>query len=165
MLSKRLFKFLLLLFCQRVSKPRLGLLLGFTRLGLVVKNPPDNAGDLRDAGSIPGWQDSPGGGHSNPLWHPCLENPVDRGAWQATVHQITKSQRQLKRLSTHARRRKVLNTNVFLNAATPSSLYTAQNPAVFYISQSLILILWNQLTYSQEDIAITNNQKKNPHPD
>ena len=79
----------------------------------------------------------------HPLQHSCLENPVDRGAWQATVHQITKSQRQLKRLSTHARRRKVLNTNVFLNAATPSSLYTAQNPAVFYISQSLILILWN----------------------
>ena len=74
-----------------MSKPRLGLLLGFTRLGLVVKNPPDNAGDLRDAGSIPGWQDSPGGGHSNPLWHSCLENPVDRGASRATVHGITES--------------------------------------------------------------------------
>ena len=54
-------------------------------------------------GSIPGSGRSPGGGHSNPLQYICLENPMDRGAWQAAVHGITKSQTQLKRLSMHAR--------------------------------------------------------------
>ena len=52
---------------------------------LVVKNPPANTGDLRDADLIPGWGRSPGGGHGNPLQYSCLENPMDRGAWWATV--------------------------------------------------------------------------------
>ena len=68
----------------------------------MVKNPPANAGDIRDLGSIPGPERSSGGGNGNPLQHPCLENPMDRGAWQATVHRVTKSQTQLKRLSMHA---------------------------------------------------------------
>ena len=45
-----------------------------------------NAGDARDASSIPGSGRSPGGGHGNPLQHSCLENPMDKGAWWATVH-------------------------------------------------------------------------------
>ena len=69
-------------------------------MALVVRNLPANAGEVRDAGSIPGWGRSPGGGHGNPLQYSCLENPMDRGAWQATVHRITKSWTQLKRLST-----------------------------------------------------------------
>ena len=48
---------------------------------LVVKKMPANAGCERGAGSIPGLERSPGGGHGNPLWYPCLENPMDRGAW------------------------------------------------------------------------------------
>ena len=67
--------------------------------GSAVKNPPANAGD---AGSIPGLERSPGGGHGTPLQYSCLENPLDRGAWQATVHGVTKSRTLLKRLSTHA---------------------------------------------------------------
>ena len=59
---------------------------------LAVKNPPANAGDVREAGSIPGSGRSPGGGYGNPLQYACLENPMDRGAWQATVHRVTKSQ-------------------------------------------------------------------------
>ena len=55
--------------------------------GSVVKNPPTNAGDV---GSIPGWGRSPGGGHGNPLQYSCLENPMDRGAWCATVHRVAK---------------------------------------------------------------------------
>ena len=51
---------------------------------LVVKNLPANAGDVRDVGSIPGLGKSPGGGHGNPLQYSCLQNPMDRGAWQAT---------------------------------------------------------------------------------
>ena len=50
---------------------------------LVVKNPPANAGDVRDASLIPGSGRSPGGGHGNPLQFSCLENPMDRGAWWA----------------------------------------------------------------------------------
>ena len=65
-------------------------------MALVVKNPPANAGDIRDAGSIPGSGRSPGGGHGNPLQYSCLENPVDRGAWRATVRGVTKSQTRLK---------------------------------------------------------------------
>ena len=64
----------------------------------MVKNPPANAGDGRHAGSIPGLGRAPGGGNGNPLQYFCLENPIDRGAWQATVHGVTKSQIQLKQL-------------------------------------------------------------------
>ena len=53
---------------------------------LVIKNPPANAEDIKDADYVPGSGRSPGGGHGNPLQCSCLENPLDRGAWQATVH-------------------------------------------------------------------------------
>ena len=59
---------------------------------LVVKNLSDNAGDVRDMGSIPGSGRSSGGGRGNPLQYSCLENPMDRGAWCATVHGVKKSQ-------------------------------------------------------------------------
>ena len=65
--------------------------MGFSA-GSAVKNSLDNAGDTRDAGSIPESGRSPGGGHSNPFQYFCLENPMDRGAWQASVHWVTKSQ-------------------------------------------------------------------------
>ena len=58
---------------------------------LVVKNPPVNAGDVRDAGSMPELGRSPGGGHGNPLQYSCLENSMDRGAWQAAVDRVTES--------------------------------------------------------------------------
>jgi len=80
----------------------------------VVKNPPANAGDIRDTGLISGSGRSPGRGHSNPnvlvsfslygiypFQYSCLENPMDRGAWLATVHGVAKSRTQLKQLSTH----------------------------------------------------------------
>ena len=53
------------------------------QVALVVKNPPANAGDVRDMGSIPRLGRSPGGGHGNPLQYSCLENPMDRGVWWA----------------------------------------------------------------------------------
>ena len=76
---------------------------GASRVVLVVKNLPANAGDMGDAGLIPGWGSSPGGGHGNPLQYSCLENPMDRGAWQAAVHRAAKSWTLLKQLSTHPR--------------------------------------------------------------
>ena len=74
-----------------------------------VKNLPANAGDIRDVGSIPGSGRSLGGGHGNPFQYSCLENPMDRAAWQAAVHRVARSQTGLKRLSTHAH----LKTGVF----------------------------------------------------
>ena len=61
----------------------------------VVKNQPANAGDARDMDSIPGLGRSSGERNSNSLQYSSLENPMDRGAWQATVHGVTKSQTQL----------------------------------------------------------------------
>ena len=61
----------------------------------MVKNPPANAEDIRDAGSIPGLGRSPGGGDGNPFEYSCLENPKDRGVWWAIVHRVTKSWTQL----------------------------------------------------------------------
>ena len=63
--------------------------------GSVVKNSPANAGDSRDAGSIPGLGISLGGGKGNPLQYSCLENLMDRGVWQAIVHGVAKSWTQL----------------------------------------------------------------------
>ena len=57
----------------------------------MVKNPPANAGDIRDMGSIPGLGSTPGGRHGNPLQYSCLENPMDREAWQATTHRAAQS--------------------------------------------------------------------------
>ena len=67
-----------------------------TQVVLLGKNLPASAGDGRDASLIPGSGRSPGGGNGCPLWYSCLENPMDRGAWWATVHRVTKSQAQLK---------------------------------------------------------------------
>ena len=95
---------------QETNCFRLGCLIWVERLGwpvqmpwasqvtLVVKNPSASVGDIRDTGLIPGWGRSPGGGHGNPLQYSCLENPMDRGAWWATIHEVAKSQTQL---STH----------------------------------------------------------------
>ena len=80
--------FLLLLFSQTPSGAS-------PKVALVVKNPPANAGDSGDPGSIPGSGRCPGEGNSYPLYYSCLENPMDRGVWWATVHVITKSWTQL----------------------------------------------------------------------
>ena len=69
---------------------------------LVVKNPLADAGDIMRCSSISGRGRSPGGRHGNPLQYSCLENPMDRGAWRATVLRIEKSQTLLKQFSRHA---------------------------------------------------------------
>ena len=58
--------------------------MGVFRVALVVKNPPANAGDVREAGSVPGF--------NSPLQYSCLENPMNKGAWWAMVHRVAKSQ-------------------------------------------------------------------------
>ena len=83
--------------------PRFNLVLVYraSREALVVKNLPANAGDLRDASSPPRSGRSPGGGYGNPLQYFCLENPMNWGAWWATIHRVAKSWTRLKWLSTH----------------------------------------------------------------
>ena len=63
---------------------------GASQVAPVVKDPPANARDVRDVGSIPGSGRSPGGKNGNPLQYSCLENPMDRGAWWATVHAVAR---------------------------------------------------------------------------
>ena len=67
----------------------------------MVKSLPANVGDLRDKGSSPELGRSPGGGHGNPLQYSSLGNPMDRGAWQATVHAVANSWTRLKQFSMH----------------------------------------------------------------
>ena len=86
---------------KQVDSPYLLSLWWAFQVALVVKKPLANAGDIRDSSLISGSARSPGGGHSNPLQYSCLENPMDRGAWWATVHGVTKSRTQLKWLSMH----------------------------------------------------------------
>ena len=67
-----------------------------SQMALVVKNPPANEGDIRHKGSIPGLERLPEGRHGNPFQYSCLENPMDRGAWRATIHGVAKSCTKLK---------------------------------------------------------------------
>ena len=76
----------------------------------MVKNPPANAEDIRDSGSIPG------GGPGNPLQCSCLKNPMDTGDWQATVQRVAKSQTRLKRLCMHTHFFSFFFTHYFLRA-------------------------------------------------
>jgi len=62
-----------------------------SHVALVVKNPSANAGDMRDVVSAPGLGRPPEGENSNPLHYSCLENPMEKGAWQATVYGVTES--------------------------------------------------------------------------
>ena len=73
-----------------------------SQVALVAKNLPANAADIRDLGSVPGLGISSGGGHGSPLQYSCLESPLDRGTWRATVHRVAKSWTRLKQLSIHA---------------------------------------------------------------
>jgi len=68
-------------------------------VALVVKNPPANTEDIRDTDLVPGSQRFPGGGHGNPFPYSCLGDPMDREAWWATVHVVTKDSEMLKQLS------------------------------------------------------------------
>ena len=73
---------------------------GASQVALVVRNPPTNAGGIRNMSLIPGSGRSPGEGHGNPLQHSGLENPMDGGAWWATVHEVTKSWTRLMHIYT-----------------------------------------------------------------
>ena len=67
-----------------------------SQVALEVKNPPADAEDVRNAGSIPGSERFPGEEHGNPLQYSCLENPTDRGTWQGSVLGVAKNQTRLR---------------------------------------------------------------------
>ena len=85
---------------------------GASQVVLVVKNPSANAGDIRDAGLIPGWGRAPGGGHGNLLQCSCLGNPMDQGARWATVHGVTES--DLTEMTWHAHTYLVFSAHTYL---------------------------------------------------
>ena len=74
--------------------------MGASQVAIMVKNLPVNAGDIRGTGSIPELGRHPGRGRRNPLPYPCLENPMNRGAWYATVHRVPESGTRLKQVNT-----------------------------------------------------------------
>ena len=84
--------------CSSDFKTGLEIRQGASQVAIVVKNPPANTGDIKDAGSVPGSGRSPGRGTDNPLQHSCLGNPMDRGAWWAAVYGVPNT----KRLTMHA---------------------------------------------------------------
>ena len=90
----------------------------------VVKNLPANAADAREMGLIPGSGRSLGGGHDNPLQYLCMEYPMDRGDWRATVHRPTKSWTQLKQLNTRRALTKWLSSAI----ATEERQVISRNP-------------------------------------
>ena len=131
---------------------------------LVVKNPPTNAVDIRDASLIPGSGRFPGGGPGNPLQYSCLENPIDRWAWWTTVHGVAKSQTQLKWLSTTYRwfSSVQFSPSVVCDSLQPHELqhvrppYASPTPRVY--SDSRALSQWCHLTISSSVIPFCRLQ-------
>ena len=110
------------------------------------------AGDIRDAASIPRSGRSPGEGHGNPLQYSCLENPMDRGAWWATVHSVAKSLTWLTRLSTHPDHYKELGFYSFQNTNICRVL-RRYKPSVVYQSVSRHKLIYAELGGIREEVA------------
>ena len=97
----------------------------------VVKNPPVNAGDIGDSSSVPGWGRCPGGGHDNPLQYSCLANPMDKGAWQATVHGVAKRWTWLATEHTHTH--VYVYTRVYIYICIYTHIYITEHIHSVYV--------------------------------
>ena len=98
-----------------------------SQVALVVRNSPANAGDIRDEGSTPGLGRSPERGHGNPLQYSCLENPMDRGAWWATVQGVTETTECVHTHTLHSPRhhsQKRLSSRMHTHARTHARTHT-----------------------------------------
>ena len=120
----------------------------------MVKNPPAKALDKRDAGSIPRWERSPGGGHGNPLQFSCLENTMDRGAWWATVHWVAQSQTQLKWLSSSSSINTIITFSVWKVLLFDPFVSYSYNPSSFCSISNYLLL---------EKVVYTHVQFINTH--
>ena len=121
---------------------------------LVVRNPSANAGDIRDMGSVPGLGRSPGKGHSSPLQYSYLENVMDRGAWWATIHRVTKSWTQLQQLSMHV-------PIIFIQYSLPGNLRISFSFHLFF--HFLHLILAKSRTFPLFPLFPLSSTKSNSH--
>ena len=122
-------------------------LFGASQVELVVKNLSARAGDVRDGGSVPGLGRYPGGEHGNPFQYSCLENPRDRGTWQAIGHRFAKSQTQLKQLSTQHVVVQLLSC--VWHFATP---WTAAHQTPLFST-----ISWNLLKFMSIELVMLSN--------
>ena len=125
-----------------------------SQVALLVKNPAANAGDVRYAGSILGSGRSAGVGNGNPLQYSCLENPTDRGAWQATVHGITKSWAQLKWFSTHTHKIRYPESVQFSRSVVSDSL---QPHGPQHARPPSITNSWSLLKLTSIELVIPSN--------
>ena len=106
----------------------------------MIKNLSDDAGDARDVGLIPRWGRSPGEGNSNPLQYPCMENSMEKGAWQTTVHGFTKESDTTQQLNHHNsvyNCQEILSSILFLSFCFPliSKIKQSKGVGVGIISQ------------------------------
>ena len=118
---------------------------------LMVKNSPANAGNIRDTGSIPGLERSPGGGNGNPLQYSCLGNPMDRGVWQATVQGIAKRVRY--NLDTK-QQQYIPKLNIcILSNSTPR--YVPNRSAYICLSKDVYLKIHSRTMYKHQKLQTT----------
>ena len=115
-------------------------------MALLVKNPPANAGDLRNVGSVPGIWKSPGGGHSNPLQYSFLKNFMDKGDWWAIAHRVTQSGAQRKQLKHRYTGRLIISSLSF--SCLPSTY------AAFLVAQSVKNLPSMQETWVGKEMAM-----------
>ena len=134
-----------------------------SQVALVIKDFPANAGATRDADSIPELGRSPGGGHDSLHQYSCLVNPMDRGAWLAPVHRVTKSQTQLKQLNTqftHVTKVKV---------KVPQSCLTLRDPMAYTVHGILQarILEWVAFPFSRgssyTSLKLSGNRKTYNH--
>ena len=108
--------------------------------GSTSGNLPASVGDIRDTGSIPELERSPGEGNGNPLQYSCLEKSMDKGTWQAIVHMVTKSLIQLKLLSMHSCTHiYVYNIYTFLSCLIVTCMFFLPKPQKMCFSSELLL--------------------------
>jgi len=124
----------------------------------VVKTLPASEGDIRDVSSIPVSGRFPGGGHGYPLQYSCLENPMDRRTWQATVHRVSKSRTRLKQLSTHVLTSNFYQWNCTISTIHFCNIFLILNSTTELCNDILCLYLYTHICV-HEKIIFPNNME------